>query len=213
MQVSVRFHTPPQSFFIDIFAPPVASTQNLRNWSDAELVAEYKGLNNSEIVGILFERHTVMVFGICMKYLRNEDEAGDAVMLIFEKLLEDLKKHEVENFKSWLHSVARNHCLMHIRSNKSKLAKHKEYEKDAPVLMEYAFGMHPEIGKDKEILLTQLEECIKKLNEQQKISVELFFLQEKSYSEVSVATGYSLNEVKSFIQNGKRNLSNCMQSK
>ncbi len=198
---------------MDIFVTPVANTQNLRNLSDAELVAEYKGLNNSEIVGILFERHTVMVFGICMKYLRDEDESQDAVMLIFEKLLEDLKKHEVENFKSWLHSVARNHCLMYIRSNKSKLAKHKEYQKDAPVLMETGIFLHQGSEKDKEVLLVQLEECLKKLNEQQKMTVELFFLQEKSYQEVSGMTGFSMNEVKSFIQNGKRNLSNCMQEK
>lgn len=182
----------------------------MRSLGDAELVALYKSLNNSEIVGILFERHTVMVFGICMKYLQDEDEAQDAVMLIFEKLLEDLQKHEVENFKSWLHSVARNHCLMHIRSNKSKTAKLREYKKDEEAVMETAFFLHPEGEKDKEIMLRQLEECIKKLNEQQRVSVELFFIKEKSYQEVAGMTGYSMNEVKSFIQNGKRNLGNCM---
>lgn len=185
----------------------------MRSLPDAELVALYKSLNNSEIVGILFERHTVMVFGICMKYLRDEDEAQDAVMLIFEKLLEDLKKHEVENFKSWLHSVARNHCLMHIRSAKSRTEKLKEYKKDETAVMESSFFPHPEGEKDKEVMLQQLEECLKKLNEQQRLSVELFFLKEKSYQEVSGMTGYSMNEVKSFIQNGKRNLTNCMGEK
>ncbi|MCC7303646.1 MAG: sigma-70 family RNA polymerase sigma factor [Bacteroidia bacterium] len=154
-----------------------------------------------------------MVFGICMKYLGDEDEAQDAVMLIFEKLLEDLKKHEVENFKSWLHSVARNHCLMYLRSRKSKQERLKEYKKDEEAVMESSVFMHQEGEKDKEVMLRQLEECIKKLNEQQRMSVELFFLKEKSYTEVSGITGYSMNEVKSFIQNGKRNLTNCMNGK
>ncbi len=187
--------------------------QNIRSLGDADLVARYKVTGDGNIVGILFERHTMMVFGICMKYLRNEDEAQDAVMLIFEKLLIDLKKHEVENFKSWLHSVARNHCLMHIRSGKSKMEKHKEYQKDAPVIMEKSFVLHQEVENDKEVMLTQLEECMKKLNQQQKETVELFFLKEKSYTEVAEMTGYSMNEVKSYIQNGKRNLANCMNGK
>jgi len=191
----------------------VEQGQNIRSLGDADLVARYKVTGDGNIVGILFERHTMMVFGICMKYLRNEDEAQDAVMLIFEKLLIDLKKHEVENFKSWLHSVARNHCLMHIRSGKSKMEKHKEYQKDAPVIMEKSFVLHQEVENDKEVMLTQLEECMKKLNQQQKETVELFFLKEKSYTEVAEMTGYSMNEVKSYIQNGKRNLANCMNGK
>jgi RNA polymerase sigma factor (sigma-70 family) len=192
---------------------PVEKSVSLRQLPDHELVALYKTNKDGAIVGILFERHTLMVFGICMKYLRDQDEAQDAVMLIFEKLLDDLLKHEVENFKSWLHSVSRNHCLMFIRSNKAKKEKHKEYEKDAPVVMERSYVLHQEKEIDKEIMLTQLEECLKKLNEQQRVTVDLFFLQEKSYTEVSATTGFSMNEVKSFIQNGKRNLTNCMNEK
>ena len=146
-----------------------------------------------------------------MKYLKNKDEAQDAVMMIFEKLLVDLKKHTVENFKAWLYMVAKNHCLMHLRSGQSRMKKDKELKKDYPIIVEMSYSLHPDNENNKEKELTELEKCIEKLNEKQKLSVELFFIQEKCYQEVTEITGYSMNDVKSFIQNGKRNLKICME--
>ena len=148
-----------------------------------------------------------------MKYLKNEDDAQDAVMGIFEKLPGDLRKHQIENFKGWLHSVVKNHCLMYLRRRQSQLKKEKEYKKDYPVIMESGYGLHQDRDYSKEMMLVQLEECIKKLQEKQRIAVELFYLQEKCYQEVSAATGFSMNDVKSYIQNGKRNLTICMSEK
>jgi RNA polymerase sigma factor (sigma-70 family) len=184
---------------------------DIKSLPDLDLIANYKANGDNGIVGVLFERYTHLVFGVCMKYLKDEDEAQDAVMVIFEKLLSDLKKHSVDNFKGWLYMVSKNHCLMHLRGAKSLLEKKKELKKDIPVVMESSYNLHHDKEGDKEVTLTKLEDCIGKLNEKQRVAVELFFLKEKCYQEVVDETGFSMNDVKSFIQNGKRNLKICME--
>ena len=184
---------------------------NIKNLTDLELIERYKELGDNSIVGVLFKRYTHLVFGVCMKYLKDEDEAQDAVMQIFEKLLTDLKKHSIANFKAWLYMVSKNNCLMQLRAAKNLLEKQKEFKKDASFFMETMHDEHLISGNNKEKTLTKLEDCIGKLNEKQRISVDLFFIKEKCYQEVVDETGFTMNDVKSFIQNGKRNLKICME--
>ena len=188
------------------------STQ-LNTYNDLELVAKYKQTNDNVFVGVLFQRYTHLIFGVCMKYLKDEEDAEDASMQIFEKLLVDLKKHEVQQFKAWLHMVCKNYCLMQLRSGASKLKHEREMHKDELAFMESNHDLHLIYENHKEIQLTQMEECIKVLNNEQRLCVELFYLQEKSYQEVSEMTNFSMNNVKSYIQNGKRNLKNCVESR
>lgn len=188
-------------------------SSQLNNYNDLELVAQYKQTNDNTFVGVLFQRYTHLIFGVCLKYLKDEDEAQDASMQIFEKLLVDLKKHEVQQFKAWLHMVCKNYCLMQLRSGATKLKHAKEMHKDFSAVMESNYELHLTIENTKEIQLTHMEECIKGLNEEQRLCVELFYLQEKSYQEVSETTNLTMNNVKSYIQNGKRNLKNCIESR
>lgn len=188
-------------------------SSQLNNYNDLELVAQYKQTNDNTFVGILFQRYTHLIFGVCLKYLKDEDEAQDASMQIFEKLLVDLKKHEVQQFKAWLHMVCKNYCLMQLRSGATKLKHAKEMHKDFSAVMESNYELHLTIENTKEIQLTHMEECIKGLNEEQRLCVELFYLKEKSYQEVSETTNLTMNNVKSYIQNGKRNLKNCIESR
>lgn len=190
----------------------MALNPDIKNLTDLELIARYKSDGDNSMVGILFERYTHLVFGVCMKYLKDEDEAQDAVMQVFEKLLSDLKKHAVDNFKGWLYMVAKNYCLMHIRGAKNLFEKQEEHKKDAIVFMESDNNEHLYNVNSKESTLTKLEGCIGKLNEKQRITVDLFFIKEKCYQEVADETGFTMNDVKSFIQNGKRNLKICMES-
>ena len=140
-----------------------------------------------------------------MKYLKNEDDSKDAVMQLFEKLLIDLKKHEVQNFKGWLHTVAKNYCLMQLRK------KNPETPLIENLVVENQHFAHHEEEPQLEERLTLMEEAIAQLNDSQKKCVELFYLKEKCYQEISEQTGYTMNEVKSFIQNGKRNLKIYME--
>ena len=142
-----------------------------------------------------------------MKYLKSKDESEDAVMDIFEKLMSELQAHEVRNFKGWIYTVSRNHCLMKIRSEK-KMQMTNDERKLAGLVVEMPEPMHLSTKMKKEIALTNLEQALTKLSDEQRVCVELFYLQEKCYNEVSTITKYSLNEVKSYIQNGKRNLKN-----
>ena len=176
--------------------------------SDSELIFLYKKTHSLSLIGELYTRYTSLVYGVCFKYLKDRDEAKDAAMQLFEKLIDTLKNHEVENFKSWLYVSARNHCLMQIRSKKGK------FKEEIDVLdMENQFLLHPEEGNELEENLGRLEECIDRLIDEQQKCVRLFYLNEKCYKEITVVTGFDLNQVKSFIQNGKRNLKICLESK
>ncbi|MDF2452791.1 MAG: polymerase sigma factor, sigma-70 family [Bacteroidota bacterium] len=176
------------------------------HFSDNELITEYKNTKNNVFVGILYKRYSHLVLGLSLKYLKDMDEAKDAVMQIFEKLLSDLLKHNIEYFKSWLYTLSKNHCLMILRTKQSRLKKDIDLQVNAGSFMETESNLHPNNAEEKEKQYTLLEKAIDELNEDQKKCIELFYLKEKSYNQIVDLTGYSLNEVKSFIQNGKRNL-------
>ena len=147
-----------------------------------------------------------LIFGLCLKYLKDTAKSEDAVMQIFESLIKKLRVHKVDNFKSWLYTVARNHCLMQLRSE----GKSKEVPFDES-FMENDQLAHPDVNQhEKEAKLQRMEECIDQLNEEQRICIRLFYLEEKCYKDITEITSFSLNQVKSYIQNGKRNLKNCM---
>jgi RNA polymerase sigma-70 factor (ECF subfamily) len=202
----------------------LADSFDIKNCSDTELVKKFQESRDNAIIGELFQRYTHLVFGVCMKYLKDEDEAKDGVMQIFEKILTDLHRHTIDNFKGWLYMVAKNHCLMYFRSKKIHVELPRNLTSDfaednsedgvfSPsgggegrgLSMELTSSLHHN-GEDKEKQLTLMESAIKELKEEQKICIELFYLQEKSFVEAAKVTGYSMKEVKSYIQNGKRNL-------
>jgi RNA polymerase sigma-70 factor (ECF subfamily) len=177
------------------------------NANDEELVVQYKITYNKWILGELFKRHSLMCFAVCTKYLKDESAAEDAVMTIFEKLFTDLHRHDITNFKSWLHTVCRNHCLMQLRKNTPFIRINDAKEENSESFMNLERFLHQEVNEnEKEEKLLALEQAIEQLKDKQKECIELFYLQQKSYEEIATLTGYSPNEVKSYIQNGKRNL-------
>ena len=171
---------------------------------DAALITLYKKNGDKKTIEILFERYSHLVFGVCMKYLKDEEESRDAVLVIFENLLEDLKKFEIKNFSSWIHAVARNYCLMHLRKQKSLFRQHNEYELE--VISSPGHSMDRSEEEQLDNMLNHLRTAIQDLNEEQRACIELFYLHGKCYNDVADLTGFTLNQVKSFIQNGKRNL-------
>lgn len=184
-------------------------SKKLSDLSDEVLLSEYKRSGDSKYAGEIFKRYAHLVLGVCMKYLKNMDEAQDTTMIVFEKILDELRQTDVQHFKSWLYMVAKNQCLMHLRKQKRHdivELKTEVDENDESASMENVAIGHLDDVDLKEIQLQQLEEGIKTLNPEQQECISLFYLQDKSYGEVAEITGYDLNKVKSYIQNGKRNL-------
>lgn len=172
--------------------------------SDQELIILYRDTGNNHYVGLLFKRYEQLILGTAIKYLKHREEAKDASMDIFEELLDKLLRHQVANFKSWLYSLTANHCLMKIRKRKGIIEEELQPEKIESAFMETPDFKHldNEAQSETELLNTALS----KLKDHQRICVELFYLKEMSYKEVADATGHELKKVKSYIQNGKRNL-------
>lgn len=191
----------------------MSKIKKINAFSDNELLEKYKQSNDKVYFGEFYKRYTQFVFTISFKYLKNEDDCKDMVMELFEKLLQEIKKHEIENIKKWLYTVAKNQCLMKLRSDKTKREKQHEYEKETVVFMESHQTLHPNNGGGKEKELVLLKQAVEQLEEKQKKCIELFFLHEKSYNEVVEITGFTMKKVKSYLQNGKRNLKLYLQNR
>ena len=147
-----------------------------------------------------------LVYGVCLKYFKEPEQAQDAVMQIFEELVSKLKKHEVENFKGWLHQVAKNYCLMQLRTPKNL----KTVELPSSLVMQNEEDVHLNGVMEKEENLKKLEQCIDSLSDEQRTMIKLFYLDGKCYNEIVEITGKDWNHVRSAIQNGRRNLKLCM---
>jgi len=174
--------------------------------TDAELVTAYKKSDDLESLAQLYQRYMDLVYGVCLKYFKDSEKAKDAVMQIFEELIAKLKKHEVENFKSWLYQVAKNHCLMQLRTPKNL----KTIELPDS-LMQSEQDVHLNGVLEKEENFKKLEYCLTTLSEEQRKAVQLFYIEGKCYNEIVELMGQEWNQVRSFIQNGRRNLKICME--
>ncbi|MEO8146403.1 MAG: sigma-70 family RNA polymerase sigma factor [Bacteroidia bacterium] len=169
--------------------------------NDAEIISAYKSTGDKQLIGILFERYAHLVYGVCYKYVKDKEVCRDATLFIFEKLFTDLKKYEVTNFSSWLHSVARNYCFAYMKTagrdvsldeiTLNNLTDSNDYAEEDDLIKKH---------------LSKLNDALAAINDEQQTCVRMFYLDDKSYIEIAEQTGYSLNQVKSFIQNGKRNL-------
>ncbi|MFC0773161.1 RNA polymerase sigma factor [Terrimonas alba] len=173
---------------------------------DNELIELYKQAGDLTILGRLYQRYMDLVYGVCLKYLKDPEPAKDAVMQIFEELVSKVKKHDIENFRGWLHQVAKNHCLMQLRTPKNLKTVELKTE-----LVQSGENVHLNGILEKEENFKKLEYCIGTLSNDQQVAIRLFYLEEKCYNEIVEITGQEWNQVRSFIQNGRRNLRLCME--
>jgi len=174
--------------------------------SDEALIDEYLLTGDKDLIGILFERYTHLVYGICLRYINDHEQRKDAVMEIFESLFDKLAVHKVSCFRNWLYSVARNHCLMMIRKAAGAERMRQRVSDESDV-----YAWQPDLRVPEEECLVQ--EAVGQLPGEQKRCLSLLYLEDKSYRDISETTGYSLNQVKSYVQNGKRNLKIYIQSR
>lgn len=185
---------------MNFFRKPVKPT----GADDEQLLTSYRESGDLAALGKLYEKQMPLVYGVCLKYLKDEEQAKDAVMEIFEELITKVKQHDIKQFKSWLYVLSRNYCLMQLRSGK------KMEVVNLDDVMEFSLVLHPD-ENNREAAMQVLEKCMDKLPGNQKQTVSLFYLNEKCYREITELTGFTLNEVKSYIQNGKRNLKICLE--
>jgi len=175
--------------------------------SDQELLEQFYNTHDNRLLGTLLQRYTLLLLGVCMKYLKNEELAKDCVQHIFLKAISELHKYRVEHIKSWLYKIACNHCLTLLRDRHESTRELSE----TIAAEDELFAKANSIRKD--AMLTYMEEALDQLSAEQKTCVTLFYLQKKSYTEISAITGYTMMQVKSHIQNGKRKLKQLIEKK
>lgn len=168
--------------------------------SEKELLRLYATDRNPEWLGIALERYTILLVGICMKYLKEQEEARDIVQQVFIKALHTLEKQQIDNLGGWLYRVAKNECLDYLR----KLTYNRNIEEEQHYLQAEDTDLSAYLERD--ITIEALHKAIGELKQDQKICIELFYLQQKSYQEIAEITKFEIRQVKSNIQNGKRNL-------
>ncbi len=176
---------------------------------DNELIERFRYSHDNQYVGVLYTRYAHLVLGLCIKYFEDVDMAKDATMSIFELLLHELKRHHIDHFKSWLYTVSKNYCLQELRKKKSRNKKEDLFKDFLQDTMESELDMHPK--EHKELLLLRMEKLLPTLKNNQRLCLKMFYLEGKSYVDISYELNFSLKEVKSHIQNGKRNLKIKMQ--
>nr|WP_321453398.1 sigma-70 family RNA polymerase sigma factor [uncultured Carboxylicivirga sp.] len=181
--------------------------------SDDQLIQKFVDTQNSDFLGQLYERYMHLVYGLCLKYLKNKQDAQDAVIGIFEKINKEILTKEINDFKPWLYVVAKNYCLMQLRKEQSSRKKALEYEKSELLFMENEQEMHPVNDWEPNELDLRLKECLERLKDKQRSCIELFYFKELCYKEISEKLTLDVKKVKSYIQNGKRNLKICIESK
>lgn len=181
--------------------------KNSNHITDEQLLDAFYENGNTRLLGVLLQRYTLLLLGVCMKYLKNEEAAKDAVQQIFLKVIGELKRYKVKYFKSWLYMIAKNYCLMQLRS-KNNYVPGEVHEK---FIAEEETGFQKQVEKEK--LLSALESAVDELNDEQKLCIHLFYLEKRSYQQICDLTGFNLMQVKSFIQNGKRNLKLLVEKK
>lgn len=185
------------------------SKENTTFNSDSELLQQYLNTGNLEILGELYNKYIHLVYGVCLKYLNNREESKDAVNKIFENLITEIPKFEIQNFRTWLYVVTKNYCLMEIRKNKADKKRFEKYSDD--FFMESTDISHPIDEAPDSMLEKHLKSCIEKLKKEQQNCIQMFYYEKKCYKEISLELNIEENKVKSYIQNGKRNLKICIE--
>ncbi len=167
--------------------------------TDEDLLQRYRQSNEKEWLGILLQRYTLLLLGVGMKYLKDKHAAEDAVQQVFLKTFTHLPPDPVANFKGWLYILMRNHCLQLLRTKEHFAPEEQlQYIRDETT--------HSQEQLEKETSLTQMHEALAELKAEQRLVIELFYLKKQSYQQIMERTGFNFMQVKSYIQNGKRNL-------
>lgn len=180
--------------------------------SDEELLKEFIRTGDLEVLGKLYSDYMHLVYGVCLKYLKNRDDSKDAVMQIFEKLIVEIPKQQIVNFKNWLYVVTKNYCLMQLRNEKTIAGKSKEWMTESIIFMENTPALHP-IDTDEPNIDKELEKCIEKLKGEQKECILMFYYENRCYYEIALNLNLDEKKVKSHLQNAKRNLKICLEEK
>lgn len=194
-----------------LYMPTSLKQQEFDRQLDLTQIRQFRRTGDLEVLGNVYKKYMHLVYGVGLKYFKDRDKASDLVMHVFEKLTVEAKKQEVSNFRSWLYVVAKNECLMELRKQNSEEERFKKWQQDENSFMDFSMELHPLDDEDNR-LTDALVACIAKLKEEQKSCIDLFYFKKKSYREIAITLKLEEKKVKSFIQNGKRNLKICIES-
>ena len=191
---------------------PTSQQHKWNQESDENLLDQFRQSGDLEILGILYKRYLHLIYGVCLRYFDDREEAKDGVMQIFEKLITEITVHQIQKFKSWLYVLTKNYCLMEIRSGKTRERRMEQWISEQEYSVELQDNLHP-LDKEEVVQDAALRECIERLENEQKSCIQLFYFEDKSYREIADLLALEEKKVKSYLQNGKRNLKICLEKR
>ena len=178
--------------------------------SDDELLSRYRSTKDQKWITQLFGRYVQLIYGVCLRYTPDVREAEDFTMEIYQKVSDKALTHQIKAFKSWVYVVSKHHCLEQIRK-----VTGRRIESFDPDFMQLRAELHPMDDMTDKLALEdkydRMEYCLKQLNELQKKSIDLFYYQNKSYSEIAKIIEDEVSQVRSYLQNGRRNIKKCVE--
>ncbi|MEL6655687.1 MAG: sigma-70 family RNA polymerase sigma factor [Bacteroidota bacterium] len=176
--------------------------------SDEELVRQFQQSGDRFLLGLLLRRYSQSILGTCHYYLRQPQDAEDAAMEVCELIVRQLQKpKEIKRFKDWVFIIARNYCFRKLKDNKRLTELSTEWEKDF-LNSDVQYELGDTLYVQEEALYARVDAEIQQLNEQQRLCLTAFYWQGEKYKDIAARYGMTTDEVRSAIQNGRRNLRN-----
>ncbi|MEI6385553.1 MAG: sigma-70 family RNA polymerase sigma factor [Spirochaetota bacterium] len=152
---------------------------------------------DTEAFALLVRRHSQRVHRIGFAWFRDHDDAEDLVQEVFSKAYSKLASFRGGSlFSTWLIRIAYNTAT----TGKARKRVHEEFREDA-----FTIGTNPvEAEAVARESAREVRAALATLSPEQAICVELAFFQDLSYIEISKASGFPVNTVKSHVFRAKR---------
>lgn len=169
----------------------------IRDRSETELVTELLARRDGRIFEELYRRSRRKIFGVCFNLLGEAAAAEDACHDAYIRAWEKLDSLRGSDFTAWVRRIAANRCYDELRRRRPD-----ELDEN-----------HPEPATDHRIdrsviarqELDRAIDVIASLEEHQRRVFLLRHIDHHSYEEISEATGFDAKQVKSYLQNARRN--------
>jgi RNA polymerase sigma-70 factor, ECF subfamily len=165
------------------------------------------GAGDHATLSLLYRRTSAKLYGICMRILKNEEDAAEVLQDVFVSVWRNAARFDPARASpiTWLAVLARNRAIDRLRGRKIDSAP-IEAAHDVPSTDPSALDMlsaSQETGR--------LADCLQELDERPRAMIRAAFLDGATYSQLSARENVPLGTMKSWIRRGLQRLKGCLE--